>query len=81
MTTLAQNFISIVSHFYFNYDGFLAIPELFIEAWRDLAVSVEYPLGTDSIDATELWRFEDGSAVLVDNPRQRCYTLRVMEAK
>lgn len=81
MTTLAQNFVCIIDQFDCDDDGFIVVPELFIEAWRGRTSSVEYPLGTDSIDATELWRFEDGSAVLVDNPRQRCYTLHVMEAK
>lgn len=74
--TLAQNFVSIINQFDYDENGFLIVPDGFIEAWRDCA-SVSYPLGTDSFDATEQWSFKDGSTVTVNNPRQRCFSLFV----
>lgn len=47
-------------------DGFLARCEYFAD-------SVECPYGTDSYDATRLYRFSDGSALWVSNPAQAAY--------
>lgn len=76
---LAQTFAHIVNQ-YDEYDqrGTLEFPYSVIEAWRARAVKVEYPLGTDSLDPTELWRFEDGSVVSVDNPRQVVFSITVL---
>ena len=76
---LAQTFAHIVNQ-YNEYDrrGTLEIPYSVIEAWRERAVKVEYPLGIGSLDPTELWRFEDGSAVSVGNPRQVVLSITVL---
>lgn len=79
MSTLAQNLVYMVNQFgyddEYDYGRRIDVPFDFIDAWRDRAVSVEYPYGTDSFDATEVWRFEDSSAVYIGNPRQTVFCL------
>lgn len=36
--TLAQNFVFLVNQFDYDENGFLIVPDGFIEAWRDCAV-------------------------------------------
>lgn len=73
----AKNFNCCVAAINRNEKGFYELPSGFISAWRDKAIRVEYPRGTNSLDPTELWHFKDGSSVWVGNPRQYCYPLSI----
>jgi len=76
MTTIARNFEALC----FQYpceDNYRVVPNGFVNAWRQQAVKVEYPLGTDSFDSTERWTFRDGSKVEVQNPSQAAFILRI----
>lgn len=75
--TIAERLEEIVDGYDYDEKGKKNTPEFFLTAWREQAVEITYPLGKDSFDATEGWKFIDGSYAQVDNPRQVCYCLNV----
>lgn len=79
MKTTAQKVIAMIESHGRDDGGYSNAPYSMIQAWRETAVAVEYPMGTDSYDATEVWRFKDGSALWVNNPRQAAFRLGISE--
>lgn len=52
---------------------FSVILDGFLERCEYFADSVEHPYGSDSYDATRLYRFPDGSGLWESNPNQASY--------
>ena len=76
---VAQEFIKKFREIDDRDDGFKEYSGLydFRVSLQKEAVHMEYPLGTDSMDATEKYYFSDGSALTLGNPCQQVFTAQV----